>query len=308
MRKFLIALCLSVFSLGMLVGNAEAARVGGGKSVGMQRSATPAPQAPAAQRAAPAPTTPAAATPKRNWMGPLAGLAAGLGLAALASHFGFGEELANFLLIALLAMVAIFVVRMLMNRGKAKAPQLGYAGAGAGAAAHSVATPAPTPATSVGSLRSSLADTTGSQAAPAAGTPGELLGADFKAAPSIPADFDAEGFLRVAKLNFVRLQAANDRGDVADLREFLSPEVFAEVKMQLDERQGATQQTDVVTLEAQLLEVVTEGDRHIASVHFSGTIREQAGAVAEPFSEVWNLAKPVTGDRGWTVAGIQQVA
>jgi predicted lipid-binding transport protein (Tim44 family) len=124
----------------------------------------------------------------------------------------------------------------------------------------------------------------------------------------VPAGFDVDGFLRVAKLNFVRLQAANDKGDLADLREFLSPEVYAEVKLAIDERQGATQQTDVVTLDAELLEVVSEGDRHVASVRFSGMLREEAGAAAAPFAEVWNLCKPVSGERGWTIAGIQQLA
>ena len=128
------------------------------------------------------------------------------------------------------------------------------------------------------------------------------------AAARIPAGFDSEGFLRVAKLNFVRLQAANDAGNLADLREFVSPEIFAEIKMQLEERGKTTQQTDVVTLNANLLEVVTEGSRHIASVHFTGMIREEANAPAQPFEEVWNLTKPADGSVGWVVAGIQQIA
>ena len=126
-------------------------------------------------------------------------------------------------------------------------------------------------------------------------------------AVAVPADFDSEGFLRVAKLNFVRLQAANDARNLDDIREFVSPELYAEIKMQIDERGAAEQQTDVVTLNADLLEVTTEGDRHVASVHFSGMIREVADAAASPFEEVWNLAKPLDGSRGWVVAGIQQI-
>jgi predicted lipid-binding transport protein (Tim44 family) len=124
---------------------------------------------------------------------------------------------------------------------------------------------------------------------------------------NVPAGFDAEAFLRVAKLNFVRLQAANDAKNLDDMREFTSPELFAEIRMQMEERGSAPQQTDVVTLNAELLEVTTEGNRHIASVHFSGMIREQVGAAAAPFSEIWHLAKPVDGSRGWTIIGIQQV-
>ena len=117
----------------------------------------------------------------------------------------------------------------------------------------------------------------------------------------------SEGFLRVAKLNFVRLQAANDVKNLDDIREFVSPELFAEIKMQMDERGNAPQQTDVVTLNADLLEVITESSRHVASVHFSGTIREVVSATAEPFDEIWNLSKSIDGNGGWVVAGIQQL-
>ncbi|MDR1661403.1 MAG: 39S ribosomal protein L45, partial [Azoarcus sp.] len=124
---------------------------------------------------------------------------------------------------------------------------------------------------------------------------------------SVPADFDAEAFLRVAKLNFVRLQASNDAGNLDDIREFTAPEVFAEIKLQLDERGPAAQRTDVVQLDAELLEAVTEGKQHVASVRFHGLIREQADAPAAPFDEVWALTKPVSGERGWVIAGIRQI-
>jgi predicted lipid-binding transport protein (Tim44 family) len=126
-------------------------------------------------------------------------------------------------------------------------------------------------------------------------------------ASRIPEGFDSEGFLRIAKVNFVRLQAANDAKNMDDIREFVAPEMFAEIKMQMDERGSTPQQTDVVTLNAELLEVVSEGQRHVASVHFSGMIRETVGGAAVPFSEVWNLAKPISGERGWVIAGIQQL-
>ena len=95
-------------------------RMGGGNSVGKQQSgvsqSTPAGQQ-AAQRQSTPPSAAPQAQPQRNkWLAPLAGLAAGIGLAALASHLGFGEELASFMLIALLAVVALVVVRMIMAR------------------------------------------------------------------------------------------------------------------------------------------------------------------------------------------------
>ena len=291
MKNLLIAGFLAIVALGLSVNDAEAARLGGGKSVGMQRqSVAPRPAAPAQQATPATPTAPAAApaaAPKRNWLGPIAGLAAGLGIAALLSHFGMGEGMANILMIALLVMAAVFVFKLLMRRnapppGAAyRNEPLQYAGNTnpAGAAT-------PLPATALGSA-----------AAPVAA-----------AAARVPPGFDSEGFLRVAKLNFVRLQAANDAGDINDIREFVSPELFAEIKMQIDERGKAAQQTDVVTLNAELLEVATEGSRHIASVHFSGMIREVADASAMSFNETWNLSKPAEGQQGWVVAGIQQVA
>ena len=284
MKKILMAVCTVILALGLSVGDAEAARLGGGRSLGMQRqSVAPRPTAPTQQAAPAAPRAPTAAptTPKRNWMGPLAGLAAGLGIGALLSHFGMGEGMANILMMALLAMAAVFVLKLLFARkSPAAAPDSGMQYAGAGY------TPPPQPV---------AAPQFGAAAAPTA-------------AANIPAGFDSEGFLRIAKVNFVRLQAANDAKNLDDIREFVSPEMYAEIKMAMDERGNAAQQTDIVTLNAELLEVVTEGSRHVASVHFSGMIRESAGAAATPFDEVWNLAKPVSGSTGWVVAGIQQLA
>lgn len=291
MKKALIALFTIIVALGLNIGDAEAKRLGGGKSVGMQRQAVaPKPAAPA--QAAPAPTTPAPTAapapttpPKRNWMGPLAGLAAGLGIAALLSHFGMGEGMANFLMIALLAMAAVFILKMIFRRKTEPAAEpLQYAGAGGPSM--------PPPAQSV----------------PQYGTASPVASAPASTSPArIPEGFDTEGFLRVAKLNFVRLQASNDAKNLADIREFVSPELFAEIKMQIDERGAAVQVTDIVTLNATLLEVSTEADRHIASVHFNGMIREEVGTAAVPFDEVWNLSKPVDGNGGWVISGIQQL-
>jgi predicted lipid-binding transport protein (Tim44 family) len=127
-------------------------------------------------------------------------------------------------------------------------------------------------------------------------------------AANIPADFDAEGFLRQAKLNFIRLQAANDRGDMDDIKSFTAPEVFAEAQMQYRERGSNQQVTDVAQLEAAVIEVVTENGQYIVSVHFSGLISEEAGSPPAPFAEIWHLTKPLDGSRGWLIAGIQQVA
>jgi predicted lipid-binding transport protein (Tim44 family) len=287
MKNMFIAAFMTIIALGFGIGDAEAARLGGSKSVGMQRqSLAPRPVSPA-QAAPAAPSAPVgapAATPKRNWLGPLAGLAAGLGIAALLSKFGMGAGMANMLMIALLAMAAVFVFKWLLRRNASAAQPAGslqYAGGSC-----SAMTPPPQATPSFGS------------SATAATIP----------AQRIPADFDTTAFLRIAKLNFVRLQASNDAKNLDDIREFVSPELFAEIKMQMDERGNAPQQTDVVTLNADLLEVTTESNRHIASVHFSGTIREIVSAAAAPFDEIWNLSKPLDGNQGWVVAGIQQLS
>jgi predicted lipid-binding transport protein (Tim44 family) len=121
----------------------------------------------------------------------------------------------------------------------------------------------------------------------------------------VPADFDVDAFLRSAKVHFMRLQAAWDTRNIDDIREFTTPEVFAEIRMQLHEV-GATTQTDVVSLEAQLLGIEEGSADYLASVRFDGTTRE-GQASAERFSEVWNLSKPKRGNRGWLLAGIQQL-
>jgi predicted lipid-binding transport protein (Tim44 family) len=292
MKKFLLMLFATVVGFGGMTYEAEAKRLGGSKSFGsqrdssvMKRDATPAPAQNTSSATQQSGAAGAAAQPaKRSWMGPLAGLAAGIGLAALASHLGFGEELASFMMIALLVVGALVLWRMFARR-KSPAPQQGmqYAGAAAGRPAYAPPQAQPFDAPATGS--------TAATTAPA----------------HIPADFDVAGFLRQAKLNFVRLQAANDAGDVEDIRSFTTPEVFAEIRMQIQERGSEPQSTDVVQVEAVLLDVSTEDTQYVASVRFYGLIREQADASPESFDEVWHLSKPVSGDRGWLIAGIQQM-
>ena len=282
MKKLLTFVVATFVGLGMLAHDAEAKRLGGGGSFGMSRSTTPvqkaapAPTAPTnAAAPAGAPAKPATAAPAggNRWLGPIAGLAAGIGLAALLSHFGMGEGVANFLMILLLVMAAVFIFRKLFGKSQ---PSQHATLAGAGNAPMRFE-PVSVPA---GGSASSTTD--------------------------VPAGFDAEGFLRQAKLNFIRLQAANDAGNLDDLKQFLAPEVFAEIQLQMGERGKGKQETDVQHLDADLLEVVTEGNQHVASVRFAGTLREDGGAPA-PFAEVWHLVKPISGERGWQVAGIQQI-
>jgi predicted lipid-binding transport protein (Tim44 family) len=269
MKRILVSLFALFIGFGFVMHDAEARRMGGGKSFGMQRSA------PAKREAAPPQqnAAPAAAPQKRSWMGPIAGIAAGLGLAALMSHLGLGEEFANVLLIAL-AVIAAFMLFRFLTRPKA-APGMQYA----------AANNAPMPFA----------------ASPA-------LGSVALAQPTsaFPPGFDAGAFTREAKLNFIRMQAANDAGNSDDIRAFTTPEMFAEIRLQLSERGTASQQTDVMNLDAEAIECAEENGQLVASVRFHGLIREQADSGAMPFDETWHLSKSASGRGGWMVAGIQQ--
>ena len=309
MRTFWLALIAVVTAATLGLSDAEASkRLGGGKNVGKQapsnvtqRQAMPSspaanPAAPAAAARAGATGAAAAASTGSRWMAPLAGLAAGLGLAALASHLGFGEELASFMLMALLAVGVLVVVRMVLARRAAgSGPALAGASAGPGR-----------PAEFTGLDRSPVqAPAARPQPVPMAAGAGASAVSPVHA--DLPAGFDAEGFVRSAKVHFIRMQAAFDAGDTDDLREFTSPEMFAELKMQVEERNGAANQTDVIGLQAALLGVETVGAEQIATVRFDGEIRENAGAVPESFREIWNFSRPMGTPGGWVLAGIQQV-
>jgi predicted lipid-binding transport protein (Tim44 family) len=298
------ALFAVVLAVGMsLALDAEARRLGGARSSGMQRQAVTAPATPpagTAQRApaqaapatAPAAGTAAAAAGKRSWMGPIAGLAAGLGIAALASHFGFGEALANMLTIALIAVAVLALIGFVMRK-RAAAQGAPFGGAPAGAPAGMFRTGEPQPQAQGGSLIGSRIGS--GLAAPAVGGP-------------VPAGFDVEGFVRKAKTQFLLLQAANDAGDLQRLRDYLTPEMYDVVRAEVEARPAGVQRTEVFGLEAQVLEAVEEPAQYVVSVRFTGSVREQPGAVPEDLDEVWHLTKPRAGAGGWVIAGIQQAA
>jgi predicted lipid-binding transport protein (Tim44 family) len=123
----------------------------------------------------------------------------------------------------------------------------------------------------------------------------------------VPAAFDSDGFSRTAKALFIRLQAANDGADLDDLRRFTTPEMFAELRLDLQERGSTVQKTDVVQVDAQVLDVADDGQRQIVSVRFHGKVVEESGLAPNSFDEVWHLVKPHGDDsRSWAIAGIEQ--
>ena len=278
MKKLTVSLFTLVFGASILADDVEAARLGGGRSIGAQRQVTATPkQATPPTQQQPA-TAPQPSGPGR-WFAPLAGLAAGLGLGWLFAQEGFGA-VASALLMVLFAGAVVFALMRVLS--KQRGPQAQYAGFGN----ETVAAPPPS----------------------------QLLG-DAGVQPNyrsqfvsnIPAGFDVDGFVKEARRNFLRLQEANDRGDLPRLRQITTEDMFNALKGDVAEHSGV-QQTDVVTLNAALLELVTEGELYWASVRFSGSIREEASAPAEPFEEIWHLRKPVNGSSGWLLAGIQQPA
>jgi len=289
MKNLIVSVFLLAFGLAGIIPEAEARRFGSGSSFGMQRQATPpasTPRQPAAAPSTARPSQPAAtSTSGRSWLGPVAGLAAGLGLAALFSHLGLGEEFGSIILLALLAFVAFALFRRLTRTARpAPGSPMAFATQGAGTV-H-----APT------DRSSGTADTKEHAPTPQAFAPTATV-----------QGFDSDAFARQAKVQFIRLQAAHDARDLEDIRQFTTPEVFAEVRMQLAEAGSEPTHTDVVDLSAQVIEVSEEAGHYIVSVRFHGLIREQAGSEPAAFDEVWHLTKPRDCERGWVIAGIQQL-
>jgi len=321
-NKFLTLLLAGVLALGSL--NAEAARrLGGGKSVGQQSGQVTQreavrpqqPAAPAQQAAAPKPATPAAPAPapKKPWGAMLGGLAAGLGLAWLAHSLGMGGAFGNILMALLIGLVVMAVIGMIMRRRAASAQPGGLAYQGAGASADQPVSFKQYNPEKVGndaSARPWEAQPKHFDGSAPAHTGGSMIGSALNGTQAwgIPAGFDVDGFVTAAKRNFVTLQDAWDRSDIAALRAMMTDTMVAEIRNQLAEREvqfpGQPNKTEVVMLEAQLLGIEEQAEAYLASVEFNGMIREDASAGPSPFREVWNMTKSKQGG-GWLVAGVQ---
>ena len=314
-----------VLALAMALGgvNAEAAkRLGGGLSFGKQSSnvtqRNTAPAAPAApsqavnNTAKPAPAPMAAPAPaRRPWGAMLGGLAAGLGLAWLASSLGLGEAFGQILMFALIAMGVMMLVGAFMRRRHAdaaatQASPFAFQGAG-----RSPLPPAQTYRPENVGNDASARPFERSNLTPIESNGGSQIGSALMGSQSwgVPAGFDSDGFLNAAKANFVTLQAAWDRSDIPALRAMMTDIMLGEIRTQLAEREAHTgtapNSTDVVMIDARLLGIEELADEYMASVEFSGMIREEPSAGPSPFREVWNMTKPKSGNSGWLVAGVQ---
>jgi len=292
MNKLLMALC-TILTFSLFAFDADAARrLGGGGNIGAQRNITPQPAKPPSQpQAAPAPAPAPVATPQPSgmsrWLGPLAGLAVGAGLASLFMNNGMGGAMGSILMMVLLAAAAMFAWRMLRAKSESGG-NLQYAGA------NSAQMPSMPPATGGGMPK--IGSALGGGAEPVT----------VSAANRFPPGFDAEQFARHAKTNFARLQEANDKHDVSTMRDYMTPELFAAINAQIDPM-GVAQHTEILNLDADVVEVVTENNHHVASVRFTGSLRDKADPQVESFDEIWHLEKPLDGSSGWLISGIQQV-
>ena len=340
MNSKLVTLMLAgVMALGSL--NAEAARrMGGGKSMGQQSNQVTkrdaAPQTPAAPAQNAAPTSaakpaaaPAAAAPKKPWGAMLGGLAAGLGLAWLASSLGLGEAFGNILMALLIGVAVLAVIGMILRARRGGAAQMGgnsgLAYQGAGASAENPATYKQYSPQNVGndaSARPWEGQNTRFDSSAASQSTGSMIGSGIgsglntSASDSlsgsqtwgVPAGFDVDSFVTAAKRNFVTLQDAWDRSDISALRSMMTDSMVVEIRNQLSEREaqfpGQPNKTEVVMLDAQLLGIEEQADAYLASVEFNGMIREDAASGPSPFREVWNMSKSKQGG-GWLVAGVQ---
>lgn len=316
MKWSVVVLALTLLLSGV---EAEAAkRLGGGKSLGRQSSnVSQREAAPAAPSVAPAQgaTSPAYAAPapvapaRRPWAGMLGGLAAGLGLAWLANSMGFGEAFGQFVVVALIAVgVMMFIGFLLRSRRPSVLPGGGnhFAFEGAGGNVQ------------LGTARPYRPENVGNDASARPFERTNLQGLEEPGAASmaasgpawgVPAGFDTAGFLHAAKTNFVTLQAAWDRSDIAALRAMMTDSMLDEIRSQLAEREAhagsALNTTEVVMIEAHLLGIEELASEYLASVEFSGMIREEPSAGPSPFREVWNMSKTKIGSSGWLVAGVQ---
>lgn len=312
MNKFVSLMAIVAFSVAAALapGMADAKRLGGGSSFGKQRSVP----ATAPQRATPdsvqptqavppspasAPGAASAAAQKPGFMSRFGPILAGLGLGALLGSL-FAGGVGSTLMLLLLAAIAVFLVFRLLGAGRARSAAandaplrsggLEFASAGAPTAAAAYPMPA-VPAGAAGAA---------SAAAPSAATHEAMNEA-------MPETAEVAALMQVAEAAFMRLQAANDRCDLDDLRKSSTPEVFAELAMQVRERGSAPQTTEFGSLKAALLELTTEGDYGVMSVRYTGTVRDVPGAAPESFCEVWHLRRALSEPQAnWLVAGIQQ--
>ena len=283
--------------LHMAAPDADAARMGGGKSFGGKSSyskTAPAPRAAQQQqgtsvnRQNQAQTAGAAGTGMMGsgFRGMMGGLLAGSLLGALffgGPHSGFG--IMDMVLVALLAFMALKVIRMIMAR-RAPAEVVG-----GGNAPPENFSPRPDPWKAMDDASGG-----GSSSGAAAGGPDIRLDG-----------FDQDDFLRGAKMVYVRLQEAWDKRDVEDIAAFATPAILNEVKEQAEADPNPSK-TEIMLVNASLVSAERDGDDEVATVFFDVLLRENPDAkVPGQVRELWHFIRPAGSTQSWRLDGIQQV-
>lgn len=267
MRTLISCLLITLLSFGLLINEASAKRFGGGRSFGVQRSQSSMFSPNKAQ------TTSSLGQRANNpskWGGVLGGLLIGGLLTSLFMGHGLASGLMSWIVIGALIFFAVNFFRKRMQPGM----QSGQS--------------SPFKQNPFNNFTQAFNSNTSS------GSSSSVY----------PADFSPASFLRAAKVTFNRLQAAYDEKNLQDLKEFTAPEVYAEIKMQLDERGDAPNKTEVITLEAELLDMSRQTNSLMASVLFTGTIKENDEPIS-PLDEIWHF-RQFDNSKEWVVGGIQQ--
>lgn len=268
MRYFISCLVLALLTFGLCINEASAGRFGGGRSFGVQRSHSSL----FSQRTAQSTKAFGQRPNISRWAGPLGGLLVGGLLASLFMGHGLGTGLLSWLI---LGSLIFFVVGFLKKRMQPAFQS-----------------------TQSNPFRQNNTNT--SSPFYAASTNENHGGTNH------PASFDETTFLRSAKVTFIRLQTAYDQKNLQDLVEFTAPDVFAEIKMQLDERANEPNITETSDLEAELLDVSKQAQGTMASVRFTGLIKENNDPKIK-LDEIWHF-RQFGSNNAWVVAGIQQEA
>lgn len=266
-RHLLIMLVAGLLTLGPAMQDAEARRLGGGKSFGSQsRSVQQQPSATQNQTSGTRATQGRAGS---KMPGMLGGLLAGGLLAAL--FFGGAFDELRLMDILLVAGIAFLLFRLLARRRPAVA-------GGPSPASHE--------------SREAATQSFQASAAPAGG-----------AFASEPEWFDRERFLGGAKEHFMTLQRAWDNNDLSGIQEYVTPELYNLLREERKQH-PANNRTEVVRLFAELGMVQEVGQQAEASVIFHGILDENGEH--NEFNETWHLVRELRDGAPWYVQGIEQ--
>jgi predicted lipid-binding transport protein (Tim44 family) len=281
LQRMLSILLVALVAFGLMMQDAQAKRFGGGRSFGYSRAASSYSKSSFSRNHSNLSHGLGQKTSSMGrWFGPLAGLLTGGLLASLFMSHGIGSGILSWLLVGGL----LFVLITLLRAKKQTSPYShAYHRENQSFARDAMAQ----------FMQNNQQNTS--------------------TLSSHPIGFDEASFLRDAKVQFTRLQTAYDQKNLDDIRTFTTPEVFAEIQMQLHERGNEENKTAVISIDAALLDVEdqaqavsgVEMQAMLASVRFTGLIQENRHEPATQINEIWHFRKEVA-DQHWVVAGVQQ--